>query len=221
MPPSIVNTREQVLQNLSSDALAQATVAGRMSGELALRRSPQRLVETNLTNNWASLLHDTQPDLGEPPAQAPQAPPLPAQLGPFNSGGITFNNGVPVGGWMSLAIFQDGGYSFSGHFHDSGAPSYDVDCVWVVVSESGKAFTFGIKGVMHGTFDAGSRNFDFAQNGKNDAVRDAWPELCAGYHWRWNAYVNWNVAAAVDDAVNALKSAGTVISAVVAVVALL
>lgn len=121
---------------------------------------------------------------------------------------------------MSLAIFQDGGYSFSGHFHDSGAPSYDVDAVWVIVSSSGKAFTFGAKGSTHGTFESGSRDFDFAQNGKNDAIREAWPDLCAGYHWRWTSYVNWNAQAAVDDVVNALKSAGAVIGAVVAVVAL-
>jgi hypothetical protein len=43
--------------------------------------------------------------------------------------------------------------------------------------------------------------------------------LCAGYTWRWSAYVNWDVQKAVDDVVNALKVAGTVIAAVVAVVA--
>ena len=122
---------------------------------------------------------------------------------------------------MSLALFQDGTYSFAGHFHDSGAPSYDVDVVWVIVSESGKAFSFAIKGSTHGPFEAGSRDFDFTQNGNNPQIRDAWPDLCAGYHWRWSAYVNWNLQAAVDDVVSALKTAGAVIGAVVAVVALL
>lgn len=149
----------------------------------------------------------------------PPPPALPNELGPFNSGSISFDNGVPVGGWMTLALFQDGSYSFSGHFHDSGAPSYDIDGVWVIVSNSGKAFTFEVKGHMNGTFESGSRDYDFAQNGQNDQIKDAWADLCAGYTWRWSAYVNWDVQAAVDDVVNALKVAGTIIGAVVAVVA--
>ena len=80
-------------------------------------------------------------------------------------------------------------------------------------------FTFEVKGHLNGTFESGSRDFDFAQNGENDQLKAAWADLCAGYHWRWSAYVNWDVQAAVDDVVDALKVAGTVIAAVVAVVA--
>jgi hypothetical protein len=217
MPPTQIDTKDTVLQSLSSHAFAQATAKARMAGESVLISKPQGFAKRKDVSRWAALLQP-QSDPGSPP---PQAPPLPTQLGPFNTGVITFDNGVPVGGWMSLAIFQDGSYSFTGHFRDSGFPSYDVDGVWVIVSTSGKAFTFEVKGSTHGTLEAGSRNYDFAENGKNDAIREAWPDLCDGYHWRWSAYVNWNVQAAVDDVVSALKSAGAVIGAVVAVVAIL
>jgi hypothetical protein len=142
----------------------------------------------------------------------------PTETGPFNANPISFDNGVPVGGSMTLALFQDGFYSFSGHFHDSGFPSYDVEAVWVIVSNSGKAFTFQAQGETHGTVDPGSRNFDFAQNGNNDTLREAWEDLCAGYHWRWSAYAGWSISDAVNDVIGALKTAGTVIALVVAIV---
>jgi hypothetical protein len=213
--PLAVNTKDVVLQQLSSHLLAQAKVKARASGELAF--TLQKFKNGKDSEELAHILKLAPNDIVGPPPP----PPLPTQLGPFNAPNINFDNGVPVGGSLSLALFQDGGFSFSGHFHDSGGLSYDVESVWVIVSNSGRAFTFAANGSTHGTFEPGSRNFDFAQNGKNDAIRDAWPDLCDGYHWRWSAYVNWNVKAAVDDVVNDLKTAGVVIGAVVAVVALL
>jgi hypothetical protein len=210
----------QLNQQINKNILDQATTKARAAGELIVQRyDPQH----RKALDWAHLLqpsHDPgPPPPGNPPPPPP--PPLPTELGPFQAPNINFDNGVPVGGNMSLAIFQNGDYSFSGHFHDSGFPSYDVDAVWVVVSNSGKAFTFEVKGNMYGTLQSGSRNYDFAQNGNNTQIRDAWPDLCDGYHWRWSAYVNWDAKAAVDDVVSALKTAGTVIGAVVAVVAVL
>jgi hypothetical protein len=212
--PAVVDTKvepqEESVLKLHQTAAAQSSVQARASGEHMLKYSPSRYSKYLTTVNLASKF--------KVPVKTPP-PPLPTQLGPFNSGTITFDNGVPVGGWMTLALFEDGTYSFSGHFHDSGAPNYDVDAVWVIVSSSGKAFTFEVKGHMNGTFESGSRDYDFAQNGQNDQLKDAWADLCAGYTWRWSAYVNWDVQAAVDDVVNALKVAGTIIAAVVAVVA--
>jgi hypothetical protein len=223
--PLAVNTKDVVLQQISTHALAQATVKARASGELVFAHAPEKYTEGKDSKELAQILklyhHPSLPLAHPAPDGGAGTPSLPTQLGPFNAPNINFDNGVPVGGSMSLALFQDGGFSFSGHFHDSGAPSYDVESVWVIVSNSGRAFTFAANGSTHGTFEPGSRNFDFAQNGKNDAIRDAWPDLCDGYHWRWSAYVNWNVKTAVDDAVNDLKTAGVVIGAVVAVVALL
>jgi hypothetical protein len=207
--PAVLDTKEEATLKLHNQAAVHSAVQARAAGEHMLRFNPA-LYEKYLGPNLASKF--------KVPVKTPP-PPLPTQLGPFNSGTITFDNGVPVGGWMTLALFEDGTYSFSGHFHDSGFPSYDVDAVWVIVSSSGKAFTFEVKGEMYGTVDSGSRDYDFAQNGQNDQLKEAWADLCAGYTWRWSAYVNWDVQAAVNDVVNALKVAGTVIAAVVAVVA--
>jgi hypothetical protein len=213
--PAVVETKvepkEESVLKLHQSVAAQSAVQARAAGEHMLKYSPSRYAKYLGTVDLASKYK-----VGVTP---PPKPTLPTQLGPFNSGTITFDNGVPVGGWMTLALFEDGTYSFSGHFHDSGFPSYDVDAVWVIVSSSGKAFTFEVKGSMYGTVDSGSRDYDFAQNGQNDQIKDAWAELCAGYTWRWSAYVNWDVQAAVDDVVSALKAAGTIIAAVVAVVA--
>jgi hypothetical protein len=203
-----LEVKEESVQKLHNLVATQSSVQARASGEHMLKYSPSRY-SAYLNVNLAKYVTPVKR----------QPPPLPSQLGPFNSGNITFDNGVPVGGWMTLALFQDGTYSFSGHYHDSGAPSYDVDGVWVIVSSSGKAFTFEVKGHMNGTFESGSRDYDFAQNGQNDQLKDAWADLCAGYNWRWSSYVNWDVQAAVDDVVNALKVAGTIIGVVVAIVA--
>jgi hypothetical protein len=209
--PTAVDAKEETTLKLHHLAATQTSVQARASGEHMLKYSPSRYAKyvgaADLAAKYKLVSQKTPP------------PPLPNELGPFNSGTITFDNGVPVGGWTTLALFQDGTYSFSGHFHDSGFPSYDVDAVWVIVSSSGKAFTFEVKGEMYGTMDSGSRDYDFAQNGQNDQLKAAWADLCAGYTWRWSAYVNWEVQAAVDDVVNALKVAGTVIGVVVAIVA--
>jgi hypothetical protein len=212
MPPvaSKIDATEESVQKLHHLAAAQSAVQARASGEHMLKFSPTL---------YSKYLNVKLEKYRIPVKTQPPPPPLAAQLGPFNTGTITFDNGVPVGGWMTLALFQDGTYSFSGHYHDSGAPSYDVDGVWVIVSSSGKAFTFEVKGHMNGTFESGSRDYDFAQNGQNDQLKDAWADLCAGYTWRWSSYVNWDVQAAVDDVVDALKVAGTIIGVVVAIVA--
>ncbi len=55
---------------------------------------------------------------------------------------------------------------------------------------------------------------------RNDEIAARWSELVNGYTWRWPAYVNWDVQAAVDSLVSALKTASTIISAVIAVVAI-
>jgi hypothetical protein len=213
--PTVVDTKiepkEESVLKLHQTVAAQSAVQARAAGEHMLKYSPSRYAKYL---NGVDLASKYKVGVTPPPK-----PTLPAQLGPFNSGTITFDNGVPVGGWMTLALFEDGTYSFSGHFHDSGFPSYDADAVWVIVSSSGKAFTFEVKGSMYGTVDSGSRDYDFAQNGQNDQLKEAWADLCAGYTWRWSAYVNWDVQAAVDDVVSALKAAGTIIAAVVAVVA--
>ncbi|GAB3718983.1 hypothetical protein GCM10027598_31220 [Amycolatopsis oliviviridis] len=45
---------------------------------------------------------------------------------------INFDNGVLVGGWANLTVYPNGNYNFSGHFHDSGATSYNVGIVMAI-----------------------------------------------------------------------------------------
>ena len=151
----------------------------------------------------------------KPPPPPPVGPP---QIGPLQTGTISFNNGVPVGGWSTLTLYRSGDYNFSGHFHDAGAPSYNDDMLWVVVDSTGTALTFKHSGHMNGTFESGSRDDDWSNAGHNQNIANAWPALSNGYHWRWQANVNWDATAALNSLIEAIKAAGTVITTVVAIV---
>ena len=50
---------------------------------------------------------------------------LPTELD-FDAPSIVFGGGVPVGGFSHLTLRQDGTYTFSGRFHDSGATEYNT-----------------------------------------------------------------------------------------------
>ncbi len=152
--------------------------------------------------------------------QGPQLPPPVTTLGPFNTNYIAFPEGIPVGGSASLTLHSDGTYSFNGSFHDSGAPSYNVEFSWVIVGSSGTAYSFTASGHMAGTFQSGSRDCLWTKSEQNNDIAVHWAELVNGYTWRWQAYVNWDVQAAVDSLVSALKTAGTIITTVIAVVAI-
>ena len=140
-----------------------------------------------------------------------------AQLGPWQTGYITYPAGVPVGGYASLTLRSDGTYEFTGHFHDSGAPSYDDHLVWGVRASDGFAFTFAHRGHMAGTFEAGSRDDDWNVTGYNTDIAAHWDAL-QGWNWQWRADVNWDVVGDLTRIIDALKQVGQVV-AVIAVVA--
>ena len=151
------------------------------------------------------------------PPSTPVTPPPAPQLAKIelDTGYVAFSGGIPVGGNSHLSLFPNGAYSFSGHFHDSGAVSCDTQLVWVVRTNAGTALTFAHKGRVHGTFESGSRDDDWGDSGTNAALAAAWPDVSAGYSWRWNAAVNTDIGALLDQAV---KTIGQV-AAVVAIVA--
>lgn len=96
-------------------------------------------------------------------ASAPQlAGGFTPQVGPLNTGYIAFNGGVPVGGFAQLTLFQSGNFNFNGHFHVSGAPSYNVGFAVGVRSSRGVLYTFLRSGHVAGTFEPGSRDFDWS-----------------------------------------------------------
>jgi hypothetical protein len=148
----------------------------------------------------------------------PPPPPPVSQLGPFNTGSIVFGGGVPVGGWGQLSLRSDGTYSFSGHYHDSGATSYNVQLVWVIVDGRGRAYTFVKNGHVAGTFESGSRDFDWNDSGTNADLAANFGDLTAHYHWQWKATANWDVAAALNSVIEAVKAAGFIVSTIIAVV---
>jgi hypothetical protein len=92
---------------------------------------------------------------------------------------IVFGGGVPVGGWSNLTVRQDGTYTFSGHFHDSGATEYNMALVWAVKDSQNKVYTFKHTGHVSGTFEPGSRDDDWSIDGQNDTLAQNWANIAA------------------------------------------
>ncbi|MFC0449789.1 hypothetical protein [Rhodococcus jostii] len=130
------------------------------------------------------------------------------------TGRIVFGGGVPVGGWTQMVVFPDGSYNYSGHLHVSGATSYTVSVAWVLTTGSGHpSFVMPAKGRVHGTFEPGSRDFDWNRSGTNPALRNAWPIFNAqGYRWRWSAAANLDITPLVDNISKALGVVGAVVA---------
>jgi len=130
------------------------------------------------------------------------------------SGRIVFGGGVPVGGWTQMVVFPDGSYNYSGHLHVSGATSYTVSVAWALTTGSGHpSFVMPAKGRVHGTFEPGSRDFDWNRSGTNPALRNAWPIFNAqGYRWRWSAAANLDITPLVDSISKALGVVGAVVA---------
>jgi hypothetical protein len=93
----------------------------------------------------------------------------------FNS--ITFDGGTTVGGNAHLSVNEAGGYTFSGHFHDSGAPDYNVKIVVGLKDSQNKVYTFAHSARIFGTFDSGSRNADWKISGVNPQIADNWAAI--------------------------------------------
>ena len=91
-----------------------------------------------------------------------------------------------------------------------------------MVSRKGTLFTFSHSGSMHGWADrwleGGSEYDSWSKTGTNEAIKAAWPDLCAGYHWQAEASINWDVAGLETLVKDLLKAVETIVT-VVAVVA--
>jgi hypothetical protein len=128
---------------------------------------------------------------------------------------IAFNNGVPVGGYADLTLYGDGEYTFSGHFHDSGFPSYDTGFVWVFRTSTGTAFTFSDTGNVEGTINPfGSRDHNWSSSGTNPALQAAWHDVQQGYNWQWEAKSSLDIGGMFNE----IKTVIGYISTVIAVV---
>ena len=126
---------------------------------------------------------------------------------------IVFRGGVPVGGRMHLTLRSDGSYTFGGHFHNSGFPSYKVSVVYVVKDADGRVYTFTHSGHMGGTVGGGSRNFDWEINGRNPQIAKNWRRL-AGARGFGRANTSLNLAPLVRDLKEAIGVAREVYAVV-------
>ncbi|MDA2186084.1 hypothetical protein PDN25_29415 [Bacillus cereus] len=141
------------------------------------------------------------------------------QLGPWDTGYFGFGSGVAVGGSANLTLHQDGSFNFSGHFHDSGAISYDTSFVWAVRDSNVPAtvYVFAHSGRTHGTFESGSRDDNWGVSGVNPALQAGWNALEQGWSWHWEARVNADFGVFLDDIVKVV-AAGTAIANVVKII---
>jgi len=152
---------------------------------------------------------------------APKAPPkLPSQID-MHWNPITFS-GFETHGHATLTLFATGEYSFHGSFIDPSAWDYDDSLAWGVLSSKGKLFTFGHSGSMHGWFDrwieGGSDVDSWTKTGTNLAIKAAWPELCAGYHWQAQAAINWDIAGLETLVVDLIKAVETIVEVIAVIV---
>ncbi len=130
------------------------------------------------------------------------------------SDNVVFDGGTPVGGWVSLSVYPNGAYNFSGHFHDSGFTSYDVSVVWVLRTAEGTAFVFTDSGHVQGTLGSGSRDHDWNVSGTNAAIGAAWPSIVAWNNSRWEARTSLDVGGMFNDLKSVVGGVSTVVTVV-------
>ena len=137
------------------------------------------------------------------------------QLGPWVWNPIVFGDGVAVGGWAQLTIYQDGSVNFTGHLHDSGGISYDTNTVFTVMNQTnGNVYVVAHRGRVHGTFEAGSRDDDWGGGDKQQAIADDWGTLSWAWKWRAVSQVTADWGPVLDDIIKAV-AAGQAIGKVI------
>src|SRR5262249_36114402 len=76
-----------------------------------------------------------------------------------------------------LILRKDGTYTFSGRFNDSGLLEYNLKLVWAVKDVRNQVYTFEQPGHVSGTFEPGSRDYDWNLDAQNDAISQNWQYL--------------------------------------------
>jgi hypothetical protein len=141
--------------------------------------------------------------------------PLPPQLD-FDWNPIVFGGGVPVGGWSHLTLRQDGTYTFSGHFHDSGGLEYNMALVWGVKDSQNKLYTFEHRGHVSGTFESGSRDDDWSVDGQNDSIAQNWANIVAADFASGRADASGDLTNLVNELIGAVGLVLAVVAIVIA-----
>jgi hypothetical protein len=118
----------------------------------------------------------------------------------LNTGSITFDDGVPVGGWANFGIFPDGSWNFSGHFHDSGFVGFNATIV-VGITLADTMFYFPKQAAVGGTISSTPRDFDWNDSSPqpNLALANAMRAQTTDYQWSWYAATSFSLAELVSD----------------------
>lgn len=143
-------------------------------------------------------------------------PPLPPMTDTitYDTGYITFDNGVPVGGYARIILRRDGSYTFGGHFHNSGLICFSESLAILIKTNSGEAFSFARAGSMGGTLCSGQENDDWITEGKDPRIAQHWAELEAGRTVHWNAHAGLDLGALIQT----VKDAAGLVTDMIAVV---
>jgi hypothetical protein len=134
----------------------------------------------------------------------------------FDTNEFNFGSGFfdpPVQGWAELTVYADGGYHFTGHFHDSGFLSYRDNIAFGLLGTSGYLYTFVHSGYMSGTLGGGSRDDNWDVTGSDPRLAANWADL-EGCNWYWQANVN----ADLGPLVNQLEQAAGIVLGVIGII---
>jgi hypothetical protein len=171
---------------------------------------PQQELPPALLEKEAEYFRELWKKYHPPPPKPPESPEM---LGPFNWDPIYFKGSTPVGGWSQVTLRKSGDWHFTGHLHDSGAPSYDDGVVFCIKDlETDEMFVLAHHGRMHGTFEAGSRNDDWDEQNNNGALAASWDSLCRGWSYTWRCECNADINSIIKAAEQALGDAAKIIA---------
>ncbi len=133
----------------------------------------------------------------------------------FDTGVISFGNGVPVGGSAHLTIHSDGSYNFVGHFHKSSIIPYNYEVALGVVDSNNQLYTFA----HQYSFSTGVADDNFPYSGNNAAISQNWSALVPGAAFSWNADSALNLGGLITTLEQAIEVAGPIIIDVIEIVA--
>jgi hypothetical protein len=143
---------------------------------------------------------------------------LPHDLPPqvqFSFDSIVLPGGIPVGGFAHLVVRQDGSFAWSGHAHDSGGVGFNVGMIAGLKEPVGRVFTFFASGHVSGTFESGSRDFDFVVNQQDNRLAESWANIASGSTVAVRTSVTLNLEGLTQTIVEALGQAAEIIGIVV------
>lgn len=127
----------------------------------------------------------------------------------LNTGPLNLSGGVPVGGWATLTLQQNGTVNFTGHFHDSGFIGYNISLAMYIKDSANVLYDVTQSCHVSGTTDSGSRDFDWNSSANNEDLANNWYNMAIGNTSNWSVKVTGDWNSVLNDLVAA---AGVVVS---------